>query len=75
MTPQTGAMVYRFRDTIAIHTQCSGDPNAPSCPTIYLPADLAEQIGNALIHGAYEIQQGTPFTESEFVDHKLGDHE
>ena len=73
MIPQTGASVYRFRECVALHTTCSTDGEVDTCPTIYLTAEHAEQLGNALLHGAYDIQQGMPFHLSEFGDVKIGD--
>lgn len=52
---QDTAQVYRFVDTVAMHTT-PGEDSRDSCPTIYLTPDMAEAIGKALLHFADSIK-------------------
>jgi hypothetical protein len=76
MKTQTGAYVYRFGGTVAMHTLAkhSGE-EVDSCPTIYLPPEMAREIGKALIAGADNVEAQPKFGSSTFGGVKIGNHE
>jgi hypothetical protein len=74
MIPQTGALVYRFREFVTMHTQCSRDETTPTAPTIYLTPDLAREIGQALIAAADDCVRQPTFHKSGFNGISIGDN-